>query len=190
MGQAKWVNLVGDSGLLSQSFPVPGCIKGWGSDGFNLAPSISSSIVKRMNRHFIFFQPFCKNFVYAINGDVPIPAVIGSLEFWSSPSTVIRSVVTIIIYSVNRMRRGWFTTHIFKKVPESIYTFPPLAHFNAPAAVQSIGSVLDLVAPSKHPSIIANLWYKENPLIAVPFCKLWSHSTSIQPTHSLVNGYP
>lgn len=73
-----------------------------------------------------------------------LPSVIG-LFFWSCPSTIFWFVIPIIIYSVDRMRLGWFSSHVFYE----IFKFhPSLAYLNAPSSVILIFWIIGIITSS------------------------------------------
>lgn len=94
-----------------------------------------------------------------------------------SPSTVLGSVVTVIVNSVNRVFGGWLKPHVFDKIAEPNTFFkPPVTNFNAPTAVIIVVIVLGVVTTLSHSFVaIVLLW-----VIACCYCHYLYFSIPLQ----------
>jgi hypothetical protein len=73
----------------------------------------------------------------------------------SSPSTVVKGVVAVVIDALNGVLRGRLFAHIGKKVGRTLIAEPSIANRDATPAVAVIHGVFGVVAPVQHGPVAA-----------------------------------
>ena len=96
------------------------------------------------------FTPVHQTLSLAIDRVEPVAPIIPPLLGWCCPPTVARSIVAIVIYSINGMLGGRPLAHVFDKVHQSILPGPSPAYANAACAIVFVPWRARLVTPAKH----------------------------------------
>lgn len=89
-------------------------------------------------------RPLAHGKSHPIMSNISAHSSIVDIGFPFYPSTVGRFVVAIVIYSVNLVFFRWLLAHIGNKVSERL--FPSFTHFNTPAAVVFVSSIILVLA--------------------------------------------
>lgn len=84
-------------------------------------PSATNSIIEHIPRQSEVFGPFSERPSFSSKSNQMIISTVSLLLFSGSPSAIFGRIRTIIINAVQRMLRGRFQAHIFKK-QYKIYT--------------------------------------------------------------------
>jgi hypothetical protein len=109
--------------------------------------------IQLMPKGFIIKVPFsgyvtdgikCSVFILNYVSIRPVIALLNS----SSPSNVIRFVISIIIHSIQLVICGWRETYILKEIIKRFY--PSIAYSNAPTSIPIVGRAPFVVAAAFH----------------------------------------
>lgn len=79
--------------------------------------------------------------------NAPVPGLLGG----SSPSAIVRGVVSVVVYTVDRILRARFRSHVGQEGLESRRSLPLRANLDTSASVSEIPGIGWVVAPSQHP---------------------------------------
>ena len=137
------------------------------------APSIIlDSAINKVARKSKLLAPFSSSHGDSIVRDSPASAHIIHLLMYSSPATILRCVVAIVIDAVNRVLGSRLVTHISKEVFKRIK--PSIANLNTPTSVSGIFRVSNVVASIFYASPRVIFW---SPCFAM--CKpVWFQSAT------------
>ena len=84
-------------------------------------PSKFQSFIKQITTTTKTARPFRMTKSYSIKRNIFTSAGVLSLLKWGSPSTIIRFIISIVIFSINRMFECGSRSHVFKKCFERIF---------------------------------------------------------------------
>jgi hypothetical protein len=87
-------------------------------------------------------RPFDGGLRSSIKGKPNVPSFIPPLFVVRCPSHIAGLVVTVTIFAIERVMRGWLETHFRKELLKRIK-----AKFNTPAAVDVVSTILGVITP-------------------------------------------
>ena len=98
------------------------------------------------------------------------------LLFYCCPSTILRTVVTIIVDTVNTVTRSWSRPHIFIEVFKRV--FPLMAYSYTSTAISMITNIFWIVTTSLHIIPNAIFWSFTQIMGRISFYKLFNSKAS------------
>jgi hypothetical protein len=130
---------------------LPAIVSRWCVDGSLLRPASLQSAMEGTRIHSGRFRRRSET---RIDSEPLIVTCIPRLFFRSGPSTVLWTIGTVIVDTVNRMLRGWSQPHISEKVLKVIP--PTFADDNPSASISCIGMVRREMAarPDSQPRLV------------------------------------
>lgn len=114
----------------------------------NNIPSFADTHMSNIGVKSDIPTPFCVRFSHAVDSD-PVRSGRVKLLFLSRcPTTIARFIISIIIYTVNRVFWGWSWPHIFIKILKAV--LPSLANLNPSPTVSTPSYMRGIFTPVFH----------------------------------------
>lgn len=120
----------------------------WQGQSIMDRPTPFESLMDCVRAYTDNLRPFCHCFSFIFEGYKTVRSFISMLLLLCAPLTIFGSIITIIVYAINRMFRRWTFAHIFQKVLKR--TTPSPTHLYTALAVVFVGIGIFVIASLLH----------------------------------------
>jgi hypothetical protein len=127
----------------------------WGGQRLFGRPAFIQTCVNGVPGYTDFVGPFSNAFSGSVICYEAGVATVARLLRWCCPTTVLWTIVTVSVDTVNRMRWRWLQTHILKEVFEGK---PSFAYCDPSPTIQRIIRGIMAAAPTQHTTPCAVFW--------------------------------